>query len=231
MVSGHGTLPLTTTIFMLEPGESASLLIPPSWSGQLWARTLCSYGLTGRFNCLTGDYGSGQVWVYLMKQKSEVFSVFKQWKLRVENQTGKKLKYFRSDNDMEYKDEEFLQFRKDEGIIRHFSSKSRILHLKKLLSRNFDMNDLDSAMKILDMEIHRDQKAGKLWVTQKRVQEWINSRQIVVHKVHTNDNATNMRTTTVVTEKFKHCLSFIFFLVEFEVECIYTFKRDARWSI
>ncbi|KAK2979095.1 hypothetical protein RJ640_005846 [Escallonia rubra] len=59
VVSGHGTPPLTTTIFMLEPGELASLLIPPSWSGQLWARTLCSYGLTGRFNCLTGDYGTG----------------------------------------------------------------------------------------------------------------------------------------------------------------------------
>ncbi|KAK2977699.1 hypothetical protein RJ640_026839 [Escallonia rubra] len=44
---------------MLEPGESASLLIPPSWSGQLWARTLYFYSLTGRFNCLTGDYGTG----------------------------------------------------------------------------------------------------------------------------------------------------------------------------
>ncbi|KAK3005484.1 hypothetical protein RJ639_017258 [Escallonia herrerae] len=59
VVSGHRTPPLTTTIFMLEPGESASLLIPPSWSCQLWARTLCSYGLTGRFNCLTGNCGTG----------------------------------------------------------------------------------------------------------------------------------------------------------------------------
>ncbi|KAK3041160.1 hypothetical protein RJ639_028639 [Escallonia herrerae] len=56
---GHGTSPLTTPIFMLEPGESASLLIPPSWSGQLWARTLRPYDLTGRFNCLTGDCGTG----------------------------------------------------------------------------------------------------------------------------------------------------------------------------
>ncbi|KAK3013414.1 hypothetical protein RJ639_008273, partial [Escallonia herrerae] len=40
---------------------------------------------------------------------------------RVENQTGKKLKYFRLDNGIEYKDEEFLQFYKDMGIIRHFS--------------------------------------------------------------------------------------------------------------
>ncbi|KAK3004511.1 hypothetical protein RJ639_017961 [Escallonia herrerae] len=59
VVSGHGTPPLTTTNFTLEPGESASILIPASWSGQLWARTLCSYDLTGRFNCLTGDCGTG----------------------------------------------------------------------------------------------------------------------------------------------------------------------------
>ncbi|KAK3000171.1 hypothetical protein RJ639_023436 [Escallonia herrerae] len=59
VVSGHGTPPLTVTIFTLEPGESASLFIPASWSGQLWARTLCSYDLTGRFNCLSGDCGTG----------------------------------------------------------------------------------------------------------------------------------------------------------------------------
>ncbi|KAK3014360.1 hypothetical protein RJ639_009082 [Escallonia herrerae] len=66
------------------------------------------------------DDFSRKVWVYFMKHKSEVFNMFKQWKARVENQTGKKLKYFRSDNGMEYKDEEFLQFCKDKGIIRHF---------------------------------------------------------------------------------------------------------------
>ncbi|KAK3043426.1 hypothetical protein RJ639_002005 [Escallonia herrerae] len=44
---------------------------------------------------------------------------------------------------------------------------SHILHLKKLLSREFDMKDLGSAKKILGMEINRDRKAGKLWVTQK----------------------------------------------------------------
>ncbi|KAK3012946.1 hypothetical protein RJ639_008868 [Escallonia herrerae] len=48
-------------------------------------------------------------------------------------------------------------------------SKSHILHLKKLLSREFDMKDLGSAKKILGMEIHRDRKAGKLW----EVHDWI----------------------------------------------------------
>ncbi|KAK3033721.1 hypothetical protein RJ639_034496 [Escallonia herrerae] len=70
-----------------------------------------------------GDDFSRKVWVYFMKHKSEVFNVFKQWKARLENQTGKKRKYFISANGMKYKDKEFLQFYKDKGIIRHFSVK------------------------------------------------------------------------------------------------------------
>ncbi|KAK3020796.1 LOW QUALITY PROTEIN: hypothetical protein RJ639_047752 [Escallonia herrerae] len=54
--------------------------------------------------------------------------------------------------------------------------KSHILYLKKLLSREFDMNDLGSAKKILGMEIHRDKKAGKFWVTQKNYVEKVLER-------------------------------------------------------
>ncbi|KAL4311552.1 hypothetical protein GQ457_01G017790 [Hibiscus cannabinus] len=39
---------------------------------------------------------SKKVWVYFLKQKSEVFAKFKQWKPEVENQTGRKIKYLRS---------------------------------------------------------------------------------------------------------------------------------------
>ncbi|KAK3040178.1 hypothetical protein RJ639_028428 [Escallonia herrerae] len=46
----------------------------------------------------------------------------------------------------------------------------------KLLSREFDMKDLGSAKKILGMEIHRDRKAGKLWVTQKSYVEKVLER-------------------------------------------------------
>ncbi|KAK3001699.1 hypothetical protein RJ639_020508 [Escallonia herrerae] len=60
LVSGHGTPPLSTTTFTLAPGGLASISIPAaSWSGQLWARTLCSYDSTGGFTCLTGDCGTG----------------------------------------------------------------------------------------------------------------------------------------------------------------------------
>ncbi|CAL8140263.1 unnamed protein product [Prunus armeniaca] len=41
---------------------------------------------------------SRKVWVYFMKQKSEVFAKFMEWKTKTENQTGRKIKYLRSDN-------------------------------------------------------------------------------------------------------------------------------------
>ncbi|CAL2238507.1 unnamed protein product [Prunus armeniaca] len=44
------------------------------------------------------DDFSRKVWVYFMKQKSKVFAKFKEWKTETENQTGRKIKYLRSDN-------------------------------------------------------------------------------------------------------------------------------------
>jgi hypothetical protein len=54
------------------------------------------------------DDFSRKVWVYFMKHKSEVFTIFKQWKAQVENQTGRRVKYLRSNNGLEYKDTKFL---------------------------------------------------------------------------------------------------------------------------
>ena len=45
---------------------------------------------------------SWKVWVYMLKQKSEVFKVFHQWKALVENQMGKKIKRLRIDNGMNF---------------------------------------------------------------------------------------------------------------------------------
>ena len=68
----------------------------------------------------TDDF-SRKVWVYFLKQKSEVFAKFKLWKAEVENQTGRKIKYLRSDNGTEYTDSQFQKFCKKHGIQRHFS--------------------------------------------------------------------------------------------------------------
>ena len=40
-----------------------------------------------------------------------------------------------------------------------------IQKLKKEMSKTFDMKDLGSAKRILGMEILRDRKAGKLWLS------------------------------------------------------------------
>ena len=48
------------------------------------------------------DYFSRFCWVYYLKLKSNVFETLKVWKALVENQSGKKIKVFRTDNGKEY---------------------------------------------------------------------------------------------------------------------------------
>ena len=62
LLSGATSPPLPTTGFTLPSGKSRTLIFPKSWSGRIWARTLCSVDPTTRkFSCLTGDCGSGKV--------------------------------------------------------------------------------------------------------------------------------------------------------------------------
>ncbi|KAE8715770.1 hypothetical protein F3Y22_tig00110160pilonHSYRG00432 [Hibiscus syriacus] len=67
------------------------------------------------------DDFSWKVWVYFLKQKSEVFEKFKLWKREVENQTGRKIKCLWPDNGTEYTDSQLLHFYKEHGIKRHFT--------------------------------------------------------------------------------------------------------------
>ena len=63
-----------------------------------------------------------------MKHKFDVFGIFKKWKAQVENQTGKKIKYFRINNGLEYRDKEFIRFCELEGITCHFTVKGTPHH-------------------------------------------------------------------------------------------------------
>ncbi|XP_060670776.1 thaumatin-like protein 1 [Ziziphus jujuba] len=54
-------LPTTTGGFVLQPGQSNTMYVPPSWSGSLWGRTQCNIEDSGAFHCLTGDCGSYKV--------------------------------------------------------------------------------------------------------------------------------------------------------------------------
>ncbi|XP_057444943.1 thaumatin-like protein 1 [Lotus japonicus] len=61
IVSRQGAIssPLAfTTGFALQPNESIFMVVPASWSGHIWGRTLCSQDPTEKFSCVTGNCGS-----------------------------------------------------------------------------------------------------------------------------------------------------------------------------
>ncbi|GJY59129.1 retrovirus-related pol polyprotein from transposon TNT 1-94 [Tanacetum coccineum] len=56
-----------------------------------------------------------------IRHKNEAFSKFKEWKQLVENQTGRKLKKLRTDNGLEFCNQEFNNLCKESGIARHLT--------------------------------------------------------------------------------------------------------------
>ncbi len=77
-----------------------------------------SYGGSSYFVSFIDDF-SRKVWVYMLKRKSDVFSVFKQFRALVENNTGRTIKCLRTDNGGEFTSKEFDSYCKDAGIERH----------------------------------------------------------------------------------------------------------------
>ena len=57
-----------------------------------------------------------------MKEKSEVFSKFKEYKSLVENQTDRKIKILRSDNGGEFTSKEFKELCRESRIERELST-------------------------------------------------------------------------------------------------------------
>ena len=64
------------------------------------------------------DEFSRNTWIYFLRNKSEVFDRFKEFKALVENQTEKKIKVLRTDNGGEFCKKEFEKFCKKCGIAR-----------------------------------------------------------------------------------------------------------------
>ncbi|RDX72576.1 hypothetical protein CR513_47916, partial [Mucuna pruriens] len=61
ILSNAGIAALPTTGFVLQTGESKTVTAPTSWGGRFWGRTLCTQDSAGKFSCLTGDCGSGEL--------------------------------------------------------------------------------------------------------------------------------------------------------------------------
>ncbi|KAG8486938.1 hypothetical protein CXB51_020500 [Gossypium anomalum] len=67
------------------------------------------------------DDFSRKVWAFFLKQKSDVFFTFKSWEIMIEKQMGKRIKYLRVDNGLEFCSDEFNRLCKLEGIVRHLT--------------------------------------------------------------------------------------------------------------
>ena len=68
------------------------------------------------------DGFSQKTWVYLLRRKDEVFSVFKRFVTLVETQTGKKVKCLHSYNGGEYVSKPFQDFCDQKGIKRELTA-------------------------------------------------------------------------------------------------------------
>ena len=62
------------------------------------------------------DDSTRKVWVYFLKNKSDVFATFKMWKAMVELETSSKVKCLMSDNGGEYVDSDFKRYCAENGI-------------------------------------------------------------------------------------------------------------------
>ena len=66
------------------------------------------------------DNFSRKVWIFFLKEKSNVFSKFKAWQVEMK-ETGQYVKVVRSNNDGKFTSKEFLKFCTDGGIRSQFS--------------------------------------------------------------------------------------------------------------
>uniref|UniRef100_A0A2N9GLP2 Gag-Pol polyprotein n=1 Tax=Fagus sylvatica TaxID=28930 RepID=A0A2N9GLP2_FAGSY len=86
----------------------------------VWQAPVLSLGGAKYFVSFIDDY-SRRCWVYPIKNKADVFPVFKIFKARVELESEKKIKCLRTDNGGEYTSVEFDSFCQQEGIKRQFT--------------------------------------------------------------------------------------------------------------
>ena len=83
--------------------------------------TPCTLAGNNYFFLIVDDY-SRWMWVYIIKAKSQACSMFKKFKLMVENSSGHKVKMLRTDRGGEFLSNEFTSFCEEWGIKRHLTA-------------------------------------------------------------------------------------------------------------
>ena len=82
----------------------------------LWGPSLVASLGGSRYYITFIDDSSKKVWVYFLKNKSDLFETFKKWKAVVETETSLRVKFLRSDNRGEYIDGGFSEYCAAHGI-------------------------------------------------------------------------------------------------------------------
>jgi transposase InsO family protein len=77
-----------------------------------------SYGGSSYFVTFIDDF-SRKVWIYMLKRKADVFTIFKKFIALVEKSIGRSIKCLRIDNGGEFMSIEFENYCQDFGIDRH----------------------------------------------------------------------------------------------------------------
>ena len=93
----------TTKLFEIVHSDVCGRFDPKSLSGAEYFVTFM-------------DDKSRYIWIYILKNKSEVFKKFPEWKSMVEKSRGEKIKTLCSDNGGEYTSKEFEDYLKKNGI-------------------------------------------------------------------------------------------------------------------
>jgi len=98
----------TNTLFLSSDSRAASIL-------DLVHSDVC--GLTSHVSLSGCEYyvtfiddHSKKTWIFFQKTKDEVFKRFQEFKALVQNQTGRKIKVLRSDNEGEFTSTEMKEF-------------------------------------------------------------------------------------------------------------------------
>ncbi|KAK6796289.1 hypothetical protein RDI58_003990 [Solanum bulbocastanum] len=83
----------------------------------IWGPSRVSSTLGFRYFVSFIDDYSRCTWVFLMKDRSELFAIFKSFFAEIQNQFGVSIRTFRSDNALEYLSSQFQEFMTHKGII------------------------------------------------------------------------------------------------------------------
>lgn len=79
---------------------------------------IATHGGNTYFLSIVNDFTS-KVWIYLLKNKNDALTKFKQWKILIENITNFRVKTLRIDNGLEFCNEVFNNYCNKNGIQRH----------------------------------------------------------------------------------------------------------------